>query len=440
VAGTLILNTIHQGKITGGASGALRQEFRELELLDDITVLTFENKLPRKVTTGDCRNTLINAFRKYKGNEYIPSTLHRALQWSKSDPFLEWQENVDWQMVDPKSDSPKVDPGTVDDARLPSTPKKQTNAHIIPTQKCKSSYTCPASIDRCPLKKVKFDHLTTDPSNEAVQLNIPLGTQWQTNSCAYDAVLAILFNIWRECPAATTTAWQEVQCDLLDTLVQSFHTHSSIQVASASSRQFSLEQIRDFLRRHMARISDQFAFSRYASVHCIMEQLLKTAWPVTAADILCPNGHDIDRNSSPTCSCQMIVFRCPGMSLQEYVDNFTVSLTSKCSTCNVNFLRSTTFVHTPALLAFDLGRNVPSLDPVLQITCTNSRIPYNLRGVVYFSDEHFTARVITNAGTVWFHDGMLTGSSLLYESQNLATVYTDRAILAIYGRGTPPPP
>ena len=66
-AGTLILNTIHQGKITGGASGALRQEFRELELLDDITALTFENKLPRRVTTGDCRNTLIDAFRKYKG-------------------------------------------------------------------------------------------------------------------------------------------------------------------------------------------------------------------------------------------------------------------------------------------------------------------------------------------------------------------------------------
>ena len=28
--------------------------------------------------------------------------------------------------VDPKSDSPKVDPGAVDDARLPSTSKKQT--------------------------------------------------------------------------------------------------------------------------------------------------------------------------------------------------------------------------------------------------------------------------------------------------------------------------
>jgi len=35
-AGTLILSSFHPSKITGGASGALRQEFRELELLDNI--------------------------------------------------------------------------------------------------------------------------------------------------------------------------------------------------------------------------------------------------------------------------------------------------------------------------------------------------------------------------------------------------------------------
>ena len=41
---------------------------------------------------------------------------------------------------------------------------------------------------------------------------------------------------------------------------------------------------------------------------------------------------------------------------------------------------------------------------ILFCTCTNTHIPYNLKGVVYFSDEHFTACVITNTGTVWFHD------------------------------------
>jgi hypothetical protein len=52
-ARTLILSSFHPSKITGGASGALRQEFRELELLDNITALCFMDKLPRKTAMAD---------------------------------------------------------------------------------------------------------------------------------------------------------------------------------------------------------------------------------------------------------------------------------------------------------------------------------------------------------------------------------------------------
>jgi len=79
-----------------------------------------------------------------------------------------------------------------------------------------------------------------------------------------------------------------------------------------------------------------------------------------------------------------------------------------------------------ALLAFNLGHDVPCSDPVLQITCTDSHISYNLRGVVYFSNEYFAACMMTNTGTVQFHNGMLTGSSFVYESHDLATFCTDR--------------
>jgi hypothetical protein len=43
----------------------------------------------------------------------------------------------------------------------------------------------------------------------------------------------------------------------------------------------------------------------------------------------------------------------------------------------------------PCSACFRLGHDAPSLDPVLQITCTRTCIPYSLRGVVYFSDEQF---------------------------------------------------
>jgi hypothetical protein len=57
--GTVILQGFDAGKITGKASGALRQEFRDLELLDEITKLRYHSKLPSSVE-GVHRNVHIN--------------------------------------------------------------------------------------------------------------------------------------------------------------------------------------------------------------------------------------------------------------------------------------------------------------------------------------------------------------------------------------------
>ncbi|KDQ32269.1 hypothetical protein PLEOSDRAFT_8108, partial [Pleurotus ostreatus PC15] len=65
-AGTLILQAFNPSIISDKkCSGALRQEFRDLELLDDITRLQFEGRLPASVV-GDTRRTLVHAFRQCK--------------------------------------------------------------------------------------------------------------------------------------------------------------------------------------------------------------------------------------------------------------------------------------------------------------------------------------------------------------------------------------
>ena len=86
--GTLILQGFDPQKITGKCSGALRQEFRELELLDEITRLRYEGKLSIKVY-GDIRNILIKTFREWKGQQYVPNIVHSAIRWSKHDPLFE---------------------------------------------------------------------------------------------------------------------------------------------------------------------------------------------------------------------------------------------------------------------------------------------------------------------------------------------------------------
>jgi hypothetical protein len=53
--GTLILQGFDPRNITGGCSGALRQEFRELELLDEITLCRYMGRL-RETVYGPTRN------------------------------------------------------------------------------------------------------------------------------------------------------------------------------------------------------------------------------------------------------------------------------------------------------------------------------------------------------------------------------------------------
>jgi hypothetical protein len=209
---------------------------------------------------------------------------------------------------------------------------------------------------------------------------------------------------------------------------------------SDDDRHFSLDQIRDYFRRRMSRISEEFTFGRYASVHSIFLHLLKTTRPVALTHVKCPNMHDVDRDQRQILSCEFILFAQPGMDVQSCVDNFTISLASACPTCNANLVRKTTFVQAPPLLVFDLGLHVPTMNRVIHITCREGRrVAYNLRGIIYYANEHFTARVVTSTGQTWFHDGMFTGCSLLYDSQAITSIDTNGAVLAIYASEPPTP-
>ncbi|KAF8240423.1 hypothetical protein L208DRAFT_1233052, partial [Tricholoma matsutake] len=79
----------------------LRQEFHELEILDSITKLQFDDKLPAHMVQADQRNSLISLYRQLKGQDYMPPTIHNAIKWGAHDPFLDWtHSNIKWALVD----------------------------------------------------------------------------------------------------------------------------------------------------------------------------------------------------------------------------------------------------------------------------------------------------------------------------------------------------
>ena len=86
----------------------MRQEFCELELLDEITKLRYEGQLPDHIQ-GNFRNPLIREYQTWKGTNYVPELTHPALKWSAQDllPLLPVIADVPQQIIEKKQANKK---------------------------------------------------------------------------------------------------------------------------------------------------------------------------------------------------------------------------------------------------------------------------------------------------------------------------------------------
>ncbi|KAJ7284745.1 hypothetical protein C8J57DRAFT_1052200 [Mycena rebaudengoi] len=80
-------------------------------------------------------------------------------------------------------------------------------------------------------------------------------------------------------------------------------------------------------------------------------------------------------------------------------------------------MTSTTIVQsTPPLLYLDIPSTSTCLiDPQIEIVSEAQSRSMYLRGIIYHGENHFVARIVSKEGDVWFHDGIATGSHMLYE-------------------------
>ncbi|KAF8580544.1 hypothetical protein K439DRAFT_1648185 [Ramaria rubella] len=221
-------------KIMGGASGWLRQECRELEILDEITKLSYEKKLPTNIT-GDRRNTIIREYQLWKGTSFIPKHVHAALCWSNDDPFplLEVTRDTDWYIHN----------GVNDRHAIEHNRSQTKKAKLYELE----------DLDEMPMqnttKRQQFIQVRQENTN-------PLGVQWNSakSSCAYDALIMIMHTLWKDNDnmAYNTYASHNRHWQLL---------HSSLQEIENGT--ISLERARDQLQQDFHQISNQWCIYQY---------------------------------------------------------------------------------------------------------------------------------------------------------------------------------
>jgi hypothetical protein len=217
--------------ITSGVTGYLRQEFRKLEILDEITKMKYENTLPLKVQ-GSVRNSLIRSFQKWKGTTYVPPSTHEALEWSAKDslPLLSVVTDAPWQMIS-KDKKNKDDSETVQTSFLPAKGSVPVN------MKCKSANQ--ETSETFKKQKTLTSHDTSASS--------PAGLLWDGDdySCAYDALITVLYDTWTNNTDQWTKIFYSINPEHLKPLASGFKKYLM------GGDDISLEDVRDILRKRL---------------------------------------------------------------------------------------------------------------------------------------------------------------------------------------------
>ncbi|KAF9459929.1 hypothetical protein BDZ94DRAFT_1170775 [Collybia nuda] len=71
-------------------------------------------------------------------------------------------------------------------------------------------------------------------------------------------------------------------------------------------------------------------------------------------------------------------------------------------------MKQTRYNHIPKTFVLEYPHT--NIETSHQIKSVVNRKPNSLylRGIIYHGDNHFTSRIISRKGQIWYHDGMLT--------------------------------
>jgi hypothetical protein len=417
--GTIIVQGFDPKIISGGASGYLRQEFRELELLDEITRLRYERQLPTDIN-GHRRNTVIRQFQKWKGTSYVPENVHSAIRWSKHDRFDMLPEMTDspWQMIQKINGSENKQPKSEKPNMVNFIPAKGSEPLTL-KRKLEDDTVKPNVLN---LKKRKT---STDETEQHESL---LGLVWDGDnySCAYDALLTILLSIWSQNPSEWKNRFKDMN-RIMNVLATGFHR--------ANNDRGTLEIARNKVRRLLhQRSPDLFPYGHAGTPIIEMaEQLLRSDNIIASHWLKCVDCQDENSRSNDLQTC---VIQC-----SDYTDCTTAAClqkrlvdrhaTRRCNKCHGALDQITRFETIPNIIVFALNHKSIRVSKRVSIPNGDNPVVLTLKGIVYHGDFHFTARICTNSH-VWFHDGMVTGRKCRYEGK--LSVLTDSDLSVCNGK------
>ncbi|KAF8181577.1 hypothetical protein BJ912DRAFT_854550 [Pholiota molesta] len=419
-AGTVIIQGFSTNKITKGISGYLRQEFRELEMLNTITCLNYENKLPSTVS-GSLRNQLIRSYQLWRSTE--PELFdkdiedwHSAMKWQDNEiQIRQVEEDGTWDL---NTNAKAVNVGIQikKKGHIKSTPKRINNSEYSQDNN---------SITKC--KKLR-QNIESTPHTSL------MGPQWDNSnfSCAYDSLIVILYNLWIENPVFWSSNLINYS-KYMDRLLLEFN--------KVRQGTISIEHARNTVRQLLH--TDNSTLFPMGQEYVYISELIRY--------VIGEKNHGVINYKCNVCNYSspslylnnstMLVLRDyhkEGINKISDILNIKTNSSSTCEKCpqcyhncniSVPTYTSGNINSVPHILALEIYNERNRIKPDIEFSINYGSVNCKLRlcGIIYGGQQHFTSRFIDKSGTVWYHDGIETGNTLTQE--NSLTLLTDTSFL-----------
>jgi hypothetical protein len=412
-AGTVIIQGFDSKVITRGCSGYLRQEFREQELLDEITKLRYKGKLPTHIEPST-RSAMIQEFQLWRGTDYVPSKTDAALIWSSKDPIalITSVNDSSWQLVD----------------------KSKSHGKVTGISTSFISAKGSISINN---KKHKQEHIATDSEPQGKKARIsqgssitpsPLGLSWDGNnySCGYDSLLVILFDIWKDNPVVWSGVFRDMNrhCALLS---QGFDN------ILKGTRTF--EQVRDNWKTVLHTV-DPVMFP--TGMHGIIvadlaKELLKVTESIASSQHQCSRCEYAEDPIDDKLTYLLQADNSTNNSTNNWVNTLSQTTYRRCPTCNHGMTQVLFYNEVPKIVILEYPMKNIKTSHKLQLMTDEGQVQnINLRGIVYHGGYHFTSRIVSCEQHIWYHDGINTGKICLRDG--MLGIQSDDKIRVCRGR------
>lgn len=426
--GTAILEGMNVSLVTKGISGFLRQEFRELELLNEITKAEFEGVLEH-IVTGDHRNERLRTYQMAKGENYDPQDLHASLKWTEIDaPRMPRYEKAGaWKIVGAKGQV-KTGPKK---ANEPQIEKVSVEVKVSPESKITSKRQVQHDTGQLTVKKRRTT-LEVGVSTRTLK-----GIKWDAEnySCAYDSVFTVLWNLWIEDADKWTDIFNYTSGCLW---------HLANQFAAVREGQQSLETARDKVRIFLHALDgNAFPYGReWSSLDMLADKTFASFASGNIIRLCSQCDHRVDTNRRTLAGTMYLTPRDGNADRYLVSQWFEKSFARResnesCTNCGTRCQLKTEVMQVPNLLALMIYDDLLDFDPLLTFTTVwGEKLILRLTGIIYSGGSHFTSRYIDGSENVWYHDGIQTGDQTHKEllPVDLKLAGGRKAALVIYAR------